>query len=402
MIKKEFGQVAEKPDVQALIALAASPTSSPEDIDSAMLTASDNPPFYPADKDLTGFFLKAKSDPALDAKLLAAAALSAPMREVALAVHRVSDRQGAFTNFIWINEESPFQSKVYKVLRTPQIGLENGAWGGLKEGDDIDVSATVNREVYEEVIDAVKLVIKIESSDSDLLEQAFDKAMKDAFDKKKQPAEGVEAFMATLGNTPGLQSRLRGFVDLANDLISGLVATEKQKLFRCRDDAHAIERGWGFKVDAFAHVAGISKETAEKFDRFCETVEGLKKEARAMGLSTIAGEMQGIAIYTLADAPSQITKNFYGHEGLAEIIGFARLMKQKDPATDTRAIWAAFSSDAIDALAEKMRLSRGHLREIYRRLAEAAPVKGYLNVEANAYREALAGKYKSRGGDLSR
>lgn len=402
-LKDGFEQVAEKLDVQALISVVTSADTTPQDVDAAMLAASNNRPFYPADKELTGFLLKAKSDPVLDAKLFAAGAISAPAREYALAIDRVSDKQGAFTNFIYADAENPLSSRVYKVVRAPQVGAGNGAWGGLKEGEDVNVSVTVNREVYEEVIDAVKLVIKIEGGNSDLLEQAFDKAMKDAFDQKKQPAEGVEAFMATLGNVPVLQSRLRGFVDLANDLISDLVATEKVKLFQCRDDAHAIERGWGFKVDAFAHVAGISKETAEKFDRFCETVEGLKQEVRALGLSTIAGEMQGIAVYTLADAPKEITKNFYGHEGLAEIIGFVRLLEDKQADVSSEAIWSDFvSTGAVSELAKKMRLQDDHLRDICGALVNAAPSDGYLVVEAKAYGETLMRKSRALGADLTR
>lgn len=361
----------------------------PAAINAALLAASDNPPFYPTDRKLTGFFIAAKSDPELDTRLLAAAALSAPAREQALLQDRVSNKQGAFTNFIYADAQDPFASKIYKVIRAPQIGSGNGAWGGLKEGEDVNVGVTVNREVYEEVIDAVKLLLKTGGGESGAaLEKAFDASLKAAFDAGKPPSAGVEEFIAGLGGNAALQARVQAFADLANDLIADLVAADKQKLFTNRDDAHAIERGWGFRVDAFAHVAGISKTTAEKFDRLQGEVEALKAEAASGGLSGIAGEMQGIAVYTLADAPQQVAKNHYGHEGLAEIAGFARLARAQVADFDTQALWQKFAdSGAVDALAVKMRLKPDQMKQVYDKIVQQAE-EGYLVIGADAYRAA--------------
>jgi hypothetical protein len=388
-LSPEFSSSTGSDDIDRLISFIRQ-SEDLAAIDAALLAASDNPPFYPDDRKLTGFFIAAKSDPALDAKLLQAAALSAPAREQALLESRAADKQGAFTNFIYADPDDPQESKIYKVIRAPQIGSGNGAWGGLKEGEDVDVSVTVNREVYEEVIDAVKLLLKTGGgAEGPALEKAFDASLKAAFDNRQPPSAGVTNFIAGLGADPALQARVAAFAALANDLIDDLVAADKQKLFSNRDDAHAIGRGWGFRVDAFAHVAGISKATAEKFDRLQGEVETLKKEAVAQGLTGVAGEMQGIAIYTLAEAPQQVAKNHYGHEGLAEITGFARLLKSQDPAFDTGALWQKFSgSGAIDALAKKMRLKPEHMKEVYDKLAGESGAGSYLVISDAAYRAA--------------
>lgn len=375
-LKPRFKKPSKKPDIDSLIDFIKS-TTDVAAIDEVLRKASRNPPFYPDDRKLTDFFISTKSDPLLDIKVRAAAALSAPLREKALIDSRESNKEGAFTNFVYVDTENPLESKVYKVIRAPQIGSGTGAWGGLKEDDDIDVSVTVNREIYEEVIDAVKLLLKIEGSkNAQTLEAAFDASLKSAFDKKQPPSEGVFSFIGTLPD--GLREKAAGFAAMANDLIEGLVAADKQRLFKAQDDSHAISRGWGFKVDAYGHVAALPKAMAEKFDAFHTAVEGLKTEAVKKGLSAVAGEMQGIEIYTLAQAPHKVEKNHYGHEGFGEIAGFARLLKQADASFDTQALWGNFrDSGSVGTLAKKMRLSMDSLERNYRQIVNASADTGY-------------------------
>lgn len=387
-ISPQFSGSSKKPDFKELAELVRA-TDDPAEINKAMLAASNNPPFWPDDKQLVGFIIAAKSDPALDAKILKAAALSAPAREAALIENRVSDKQGAFAHFIYADGEDPSQSRIYKVIRAPQIGGGTGAWGGLKEGEDVNVGVTVNREVYEEVIDAVKLLLKTQGQGA--LEKSFDENIKAAFDARKPLSDGVASFIAQLSGNPALQSTVQGFADQANDLISDLVAAEKHKLFTNRDDAHAIERGWGFKVDAFAHVASISRETADKFDAFHNSVEALKKQAVAAGLSAVAGEMQGVSTYTVKDSPANAATCHYGHEGLAELAGFALLIREKSPAFDAEALWQqAKDAGTTATLAKKMRLTEEALHETYTKLTSGTKdPDSYLGFADDDYRGAF-------------
>lgn len=386
-----FEKTSQKKDIDALIDFVKT-SADIAAIDEALRAASGNPPFYPDDRKLTAFFISTKSDPQLDAKVRAAAALSAPLREQALAENRAGDKDGAFTNFIHVDAANPMASKIYKVIRAPHIGSGTGAWGGLKEDDDIDVSVTVNREIYEEVIDAIKLLLTTGGGrDAKKLEAGFDASLKSAFDQKQPPAAGVAAFVAALQGD--LREKAESFAAMANDLIDGLVAADKQRLFVAQDDTHAISRGWGFKVDAYGHVAAISKETAEKFDAFCQSVEALKTQALEKGQSAVAGEMQGIAVYTLAEAPHKVEKNHYGHEGFGEIAGFARLLKQADPHFDTDALWSNFrDSGSAGTLARKMRLSMDSLARHYRAIASAPADAGYDAFTPDEYRAAYKDK----------
>ncbi len=388
----DFNEPAQKKTIEALIEFIKA-EKDPAKINAALLAASDNPPFYPDDAKLTGFLFAASADPAFNQKFLDAGALSAPAREAVLAANRTSNRDGAFTNFIYFDPAMPSASKIFKVMRAPHVGGGIGAWGGLRDDDDVNVFSTVDREVFEEVIDAVKLLIKLHDA-SGGTENAFDQHLADARAKKEPLSNGVKSFIASL---PAEQDTLRDSVmDLAGkaqSLITDLVAAKKHKLFTCRDDAHAIKRGWGFRVDAYAHFSPISKHTAEAFEDIERYVRNLKKIAEAQGIPGVGGEMTGIAIYTLKSSPERVKESHYGHEALAEIIGFASLAMQS-PHANPNGIWEDFrKSGAVDVLATKMRLQPEALKDIYdKALASNILREDFITIPDDEYKKAYAAK----------
>ena len=273
------GQAARKAmDADALIAFAKS-ESDPEKINQAMMQSSKNVPYWPNDPKLIRFFIEAKKDLDLDAKLVSAALLSASVRQAMLNENRIADREGAFTHFIYADPAQPENSTIFKLRRSTETGGGTGAFGGLREKEDIDISHSVNREVYEEVSDAMRLKVRLYGSQE--LEERLDMFIHESAVAKEAPDIAFKKFIDSLQDHETLQKDAKEFVDRAESLIEDLIKAPKKRLFKCRDDHHAITRGWGFHVDAYAHVSALSKQTAEKMIAFQKAIADMAAKAKA-------------------------------------------------------------------------------------------------------------------------
>lgn len=259
---------------------------SPAALNDQLLAASDNPPFYPQTKEWLDFFRTEKDQcTAFNDALLQAAALSAPERRRALAPFREADRQGTFTTIILPNLENPGETLIIKMRRNASVGAGFGTFGGIVEAHEAsntaeDLKAPLMREVYEESHEVLR-----------------DKAAR--------------------------------FVEL-------LQAGTTVPLFKCRDDTHVIDRGWGWCVDAHAFATIVTDPAAQQEIIAMLAALDITTNKQLRNEGEII-ETDGIAVFSLDQAPralasiigdphapSNTTAHFYGHEALGEIAGLER------------------------------------------------------------------------------
>lgn len=255
-------------------------------LDYELLQASNNPPFYPQTEEWLDFFFVQKDQcTPLNDILLEAASWSAGERRNTLAPGRVADRQGVFSTIILPDFDNPGQTLIIKIRRNASVGAGFGTFGGiieLTEASDTvtDLLMPLMREVAEESHEVLR-----------------DKAAR--------------------------------FVQL---LQTGITLP----LFKCRDDTHVIDRGWGWCVDANAFATVVTDPAAQQEIIAMLQEINVTKDKHLRDAGEII-ETDGIAVFSLDQAPkalasvignphapSNTTAHFYGHEALGEISGLEK------------------------------------------------------------------------------
>lgn len=226
----------------------------------------------------------------LDKLLQNAASLNVQEREEAILKDRRVDRDGAFTNFISVDEADPFNSKAYKIVRSQVSGGGIGGMGGIIDPQDkFDPGKTVKREIEEEASEAAKL----------------------AGDGAKQ---------------------------LGKEIVTELSTATHRKLARFQDDKHMKDRGWGYVVNSFGHVTRVEPETAAKLDK-------LMSITRSTAAEYSGQEVSGLVSYTLREAPKHLLRHHYPHEAIDEMMGFAVELHGKGITAD--AVWAHYANTFV-------------------------------------------------------
>lgn len=260
---------------------------SPAAINQLLLCESENPPFYPAAPEWAAFFLAEKTGcTALDAKLQQAGMLSADARRKALAAGRQADRQGVFTTIILPNAARPGETLIIKIRRHASVGPGFGTFGGIVEPNETsdtvaDLLLPLMREVGEEAREVLQ--------------------------------DDAARLVAVLGRSMTIP------------------------LFKCRDDTHKINRGWGWCVDANAFATIVTnpddqKELIAMLERL-DATPNKHLAPKPMGVA----ETDGIAVFSLDQAPTALASligephapnktasHHYGHEALGEICGLEK------------------------------------------------------------------------------
>lgn len=250
-------------------------------LDEALLLESSRPPFYPSDAEWLNFFVEQKhACTPLNEALLGAAAHSATARRKALiAEPRAADKQGVFSTIVVPDYDNPGQTLIIKIRRNASIGAGYGTFGGIVEAHELH-----------------NLLLALQ---------------------RERREESAEILPAAIANT------LCDIADRGPTL----------PLFKCRDDTHVIERGWGWTVDANAYVTVIN-DPADQQKIKALLAAGSFAPNKMLDNPSGVRETDGLAVFTLErapeallhnvsddDAPASITAHFYGHEGLGEISG---------------------------------------------------------------------------------
>ncbi len=233
---------------------------------------------------------------ALDTKLKKAAELHAEARKKWLLENRQANRQGSFANFVHIDSERPEESRIYLQRRTRSAGGGLSSWGGLDEKGDYDPVKTVEREIQEE-----------------------------------------------LGELEGLvdETTLSRAHELLKVIRDGLKSVELQKGAVFQDNAHFIERGWGFVVDAHANMAVIRTDIASAFQELEAIISRVRQEAQRPG-----AEVASIVSYTYEEAPLRLLDFHHPHEALAVVMQFA--VELKKSGIEPQQVWDHFNRGIDD------------------------------------------------------
>lgn len=248
---------------------------------------------------------------AADAMLQAAAACSAHARRLDLLQEgRTSDREGSFAYITIPDAQHPEESLVVKVHRHTKTGRGIGSLGGLLETWDND-DVRPKRELIEELIDDYEMDAALEADAREVIE--------------------------------------------AMDMVP---------LFTARDDAHAIHRGWGYTVDAHAHMAIIPPAMMDKArDVFLRLQQATPKSA---------AETYGLEVMTLKELPTRVPEYFYGHEAFGDMVAAQVAFDRAGIGFDVLSHYRATNPQALEWMAKKMFLRESDLVNMHQRVCEDA------------------------------
>lgn len=311
--------------------------ADPATTDRLLQTVSGRAPFYPDDPSFVRCCIVEKENgTALDAHLRQAAALSAPLRQAALARGRAADRQGVFTTIVLPNRENPAESLVVKVQRSAAVGAGFGTFGGIVEPGEYDGTATG-------LINALLRECREES---------------------------------------------REVMDIGTSaqLLAVLQRAHTVPLFTCRDDSHVIDRGWGWTVDANAHVSVVDDPNDQMaligMLRLCGIAPDQHIGNTAQRQAAQAAETVGLALFSLRhapralaslvaveSAPDSIVKHHYGHEALGEIAAVEKALQLSSSDYPVRAHYLA-EPQIIPFVAGKMRIKQQSVLDLLQQVAD--------------------------------
>lgn len=357
--------------------------SDPALIDAAMLAASHNQPFWPAEPEIIRFLEEAKKTPLQDAQMIAAAAFSAEERIQALETHRRAARDTAYIHFIAPDHDNYFQSRVFKMASPLRNGGHHG-FGGLRCPSDASLDATLDRHIAHHVASQLHIMLAAHSAQE--AGRAFTAAQSQAALMERGYDAVFEDITALFADRPALQREVADFCARCRTLTQELTAAPRHRLFTAHDDNHVIARGWGDCTDAHYAVGEISEQTAKNLLAFIADVEMFKQQN---SLPPDARQpMAQIESYTFMDAPDLVARALDAGQGFAEITGFGRLLY---PQLGNRGLRHFFDdcmeSGAVQMFAGKMRLRVEHLQKIFDGRAREEDARAFV-IPASLYAEA--------------
>ncbi len=292
--------------------------NTPEAINQHLLEISgDGAPLYPKEL-VKEFFIPIKENyPELDEKLFAAAELSKDARKKAIAEGKFEstydtegklNRQGSFFySFFIANNNNPLESKIMVLHRKPKIGKGLGAVGGLIESSDRTIDP--EREIREEL--------------GELCETEEEKlTLKKIIDKIK-----------------------------------------RQRVFSCQDDAHVINRGWGFRVKAHAFV-GSPIDLNQDDIKFLQTLPSRNPK------NTEESEVAKAELIMIKDIPARTAEFFYGHEGFLPPLMLVAMREAGIKITEANDPMNLYNEEQLGIIARKMDTTVEVLRATYQAVKE--------------------------------